>query len=70
MLVEQQGVGRHHAVPDPGVRGRGRRSRTTSTGEGLTEPILFVKELEGFSDEDVRKIMRDNALELMGAPAA
>ncbi|MCL9793211.1 hypothetical protein [Frankia sp. AgKG'84/4] len=52
------------------MRGRGRRSRTTSTGEGLTEPILFVKELEGFSDEDVRKIMRDNALELMGAPAA
>ncbi len=38
-------------------------------GEGLVEPILFVKELEGFSDEDVRKIMRDNALELMGVPA-
>jgi predicted TIM-barrel fold metal-dependent hydrolase len=36
-------------------------------GEGLAEPIHFLKELDGFSDADVRKIMRDNALELLGA---
>jgi predicted TIM-barrel fold metal-dependent hydrolase len=35
-------------------------------GEGLAEPLQFVKELEGFGPSDVRKIMRDNALELLG----
>ena len=29
--------------------------------EGLAEPAAFVKELDGLGDEDVRKIMRDNA---------
>ncbi len=36
-------------------------------GEGLAEPTDFVKELDGFSPGDVRKIMRDNSLELLGA---
>ena len=35
-------------------------------GEGLAEPLDFAKELEGFDDAAVRKIMRDNALELLG----
>ena len=35
-------------------------------GEGLAEPTDFVKELDGFSAADVRKIMRDNALDLLG----
>jgi predicted TIM-barrel fold metal-dependent hydrolase len=35
-------------------------------GEGLAEPIDFVKELVGFGAADVRKVMRDNALDLMG----
>jgi predicted TIM-barrel fold metal-dependent hydrolase len=35
-------------------------------GEGLAEPTDFLKELDGFSAPDVRKIMRDNALDLMG----
>ncbi|MGF7237427.1 MAG: amidohydrolase family protein [Frankia sp.] len=35
-------------------------------GEGLAEPLLFAKELEGFTDDQVRKIMRDNALDLLG----
>ena len=35
-------------------------------GEGLAEPLDFVKELDGFDAADVRKIMRDNALELLG----
>jgi predicted TIM-barrel fold metal-dependent hydrolase len=39
-------------------------------GEGLARPTDFVKELEAFSADDVRKIMRDNALELLGARAA
>ena len=33
--------------------------------EGLAEPISFVDELKGLSDEDVRKIMHDNARELV-----
>jgi predicted TIM-barrel fold metal-dependent hydrolase len=36
--------------------------------EGLTEPRAFVDDLEGFSDEEVRKIMRDNALALSRPP--
>jgi predicted TIM-barrel fold metal-dependent hydrolase len=35
-------------------------------GEGLAEPIDFVKELDGFDEVEVRKIMRENALELLG----
>jgi predicted TIM-barrel fold metal-dependent hydrolase len=35
-------------------------------GEGLAEPTDFVKELDEFSAADVRKIMRDNALDLLG----
>lgn len=37
-------------------------------GEGLAEPLHFTKELAGFSDDDVRKIMRDNVLDLLGQP--
>ncbi len=36
-------------------------------GEGLAEPIDFVKELDGFDEPSVRRIMRDNALELLGS---
>ena len=35
-------------------------------GEGLAEPIDFVKELHAFDETEVRKIMRDNALDLLG----
>jgi predicted TIM-barrel fold metal-dependent hydrolase len=35
-------------------------------GEGLAEPLHFTKELQGFDDGAVRRIMRDNALELLG----
>ncbi len=35
-------------------------------GEGLESPLSFVEELTGFSDADIRKIMRDNALGLLG----
>jgi predicted TIM-barrel fold metal-dependent hydrolase len=38
-------------------------------GEGLTRPLDFHKELDGFDDAEVRKIMRDNCLELLGAAA-
>jgi predicted TIM-barrel fold metal-dependent hydrolase len=38
-------------------------------GEGLAEPTHFVKELSGFDAADVRKIMRDNALDLLGTKA-
>jgi len=36
-------------------------------GEGLAEPIQFTKELTGFSPDDVRRIMRDNVRDLLGA---
>ncbi len=36
-------------------------------GEGLESPVSFTGELAGFSDADIRKIMRDNALDLLGA---
>jgi predicted TIM-barrel fold metal-dependent hydrolase len=35
-------------------------------GEGLAEPTDFAKELSGFDDAEVRRIMRDNALEFLG----
>jgi predicted TIM-barrel fold metal-dependent hydrolase len=35
-------------------------------GEGLAEPLQFLKELDGFSAAEVKRIMRDNALELLG----
>jgi predicted TIM-barrel fold metal-dependent hydrolase len=35
-------------------------------GEGLAEPTDFAKELTGFDRDAVRRIMRDNALELLG----
>ena len=35
-------------------------------GEGLENPVSFTKELAGFSDADIRKVMRDNALDLLG----
>jgi predicted TIM-barrel fold metal-dependent hydrolase len=38
-------------------------------GEGLAEPIDFVKELADFDEPSVRKIMRENALELLGDTA-
>jgi predicted TIM-barrel fold metal-dependent hydrolase len=39
-------------------------------GEGLAEPLHFTKELTGFEPPDVRRIMRDNALDLLGDHAA
>jgi predicted TIM-barrel fold metal-dependent hydrolase len=38
-------------------------------GEGLAEPTDFAKELSGFDEHAVRRIMRDNALELLDAPS-
>jgi predicted TIM-barrel fold metal-dependent hydrolase len=34
-------------------------------GEGLAEPLHFVKELHDFEAAEVRKVMRDNALDLL-----
>jgi predicted TIM-barrel fold metal-dependent hydrolase len=40
-------------------------------GEGLAEPVHFVKELAGFDDAGLRAVMRDNARTLLGtAPVA
>jgi predicted TIM-barrel fold metal-dependent hydrolase len=36
-------------------------------GEGLAEPTDFLKELDGFDAGEVRKIMRDNCRDLLGA---
>jgi len=38
-------------------------------GEGLARPTDFVKELHAFSDDEVRRIMRDNCLDLLGPGA-
>jgi predicted TIM-barrel fold metal-dependent hydrolase len=35
-------------------------------GEGLESPLSFAEQLTGFNDADIRKIMRDNALDLLG----
>ncbi|MBV8966521.1 MAG: amidohydrolase, partial [Mycobacteriaceae bacterium] len=35
-------------------------------GEGLESPLEFAEELSGFSASDIRKVMRDNALDLLG----
>jgi predicted TIM-barrel fold metal-dependent hydrolase len=35
-------------------------------GEGLAEPIQFLKELDGFSAAEVQKIMRDNCVDFLG----
>src|SRR6202008_1896766 len=39
-------------------------------GEGLESPVSFTEELMDFSEADIRKIMRDNALDLLGIKAA
>lgn len=38
-------------------------------GEGLANPIDFAKELDGFDDGSIRRMMRDNCLELLGMEA-
>jgi predicted TIM-barrel fold metal-dependent hydrolase len=35
-------------------------------GEGLESPLSFTEELTDFNESDIRKIMRDNALDLLG----
>jgi predicted TIM-barrel fold metal-dependent hydrolase len=37
--------------------------------EGIAEPKAFVDDLHGFSDDEVRLIMRENALALTTPPA-
>jgi predicted TIM-barrel fold metal-dependent hydrolase len=39
-------------------------------GEGLAEPLTFSKELTAFSPDEVRMIMRDNVIDLLGGVAA
>jgi predicted TIM-barrel fold metal-dependent hydrolase len=34
-------------------------------GEGLENPVSFTEELVDFNDADIRKVMRDNALDLL-----
>jgi predicted TIM-barrel fold metal-dependent hydrolase len=38
-------------------------------GEGLADPASFVDELTEFTSEEVRRIMRDNCVELVGLAA-
>jgi hypothetical protein len=38
-------------------------------GEGLENPVSFTEELAGFSAADIRKVMRDNALDLLDVKA-
>ena len=37
--------------------------------EGLADPASYVNDIAGFSDEEVRKVMRDNACELLSMSA-
>jgi predicted TIM-barrel fold metal-dependent hydrolase len=39
-------------------------------GEALANPLDFVKELHAFSDDEVRMVMRENALGLLGPAGA
>ena len=36
-------------------------------GKAWKSPTSFADDLKGFDDADIRKIMRDNALDLLGA---
>jgi predicted TIM-barrel fold metal-dependent hydrolase len=38
-------------------------------GEGVAQPLDFAKELGGFDEQSVQRIMRDNCVELLGAAA-
>jgi predicted TIM-barrel fold metal-dependent hydrolase len=38
-------------------------------GEGLAQPLDFLKELHGFDEKATRRVMRDNCLELLGPRA-
>ena len=38
-------------------------------GEGLANPLDFAKELDGFDDAAIRRVMRDNCLELLARKA-
>jgi hypothetical protein len=45
-----------------------RAAAATALGnEGLANPLDFLEELHGFSADEVRSVMRDNCLELLGA---
>jgi len=35
-------------------------------GEGLRDPLSFTEEMTSFDETEIRKVMRDNALELLG----
>jgi hypothetical protein len=37
--------------------------------EGLAEPLSYYDELQGLPDEDIRKIMGGNMIELLGLTA-
>ena len=37
--------------------------------EGLANPTDFVHDLDGFSDDEIKLIMHDNAASLVQAPA-
>ena len=63
------------------LRGRPRRSCATSSAptqmifgsdyphaEGLADPLSFVNDLPGFTDDEIRLVMRENALALVRAP--
>ena len=39
-------------------------------GEGLESPASFTEELTGFSESNIRKIMRNNALDLLSVKVA
>lgn len=39
-------------------------------GEGLESPLSFTDELKGFGEPEVRKVMRDNALDFLGVNVA
>jgi predicted TIM-barrel fold metal-dependent hydrolase len=39
-------------------------------GEGVAQPLDFTKELDGFDEQGVQRIMRDNCLELLGGGIA
>ena len=38
-------------------------------GEGVSQPLDFTKELSGFDERATQRIMHDNAVDLLGAPA-
>jgi len=55
----------HTAAKFPYARCVGAADTELPHAEGLADPLAFVKDLHGFTEAEVKLVMRDNALALL-----